>query len=142
MSNPAKEALDLMRSEPSVSNTLRFLLEFRATTRHFGNPDLMMMTHESELRVRITINPAQCGGYPCIRGMRIRVSDVMDLLGDGLTPTQILQEMPDLEALDILAAIHHATGDYVEFRKIRLRGITVEEIFAEARRIQEAEASR
>ncbi len=43
---------------------------------------------------------------------------------------------PDLETLDILAAMHYATGDYVECRKILLRGMTVEDIFTEARRRQ------
>lgn len=145
MSNPTQEALDLIRREPGVANTLRFLCQYSADMRRLrapGAPGMMMMIHESELRGRITINPAQCGGYPCIRAMPIRVSDVMDLFGDGLTPSQILQEMPDLEAWDILAAIYYATGDYVEYRKILLRGMTVEEIFAEARRRQQAEASR
>ena len=57
---------------------------------------------------RITINPEQCGGRPCIRGMRIRVVDVLDLLAAGLTPQQILEELPDLEMDDIKAAIHYA----------------------------------
>ena len=57
---------------------------------------------------RITINPEQCGGRPCIRGMRIRVSDVLDLLSSGLSPEEILEEMPDLEAEDISAAISYA----------------------------------
>jgi uncharacterized protein (DUF433 family) len=139
MSNPTLEALDLMRREPGVANTLRFLSQYSAYTRGRrvpGAPGIMMMIHESELRGRITINPLQCGGDPCIRGMRIRVSDVMDLLGDGLTPSEILQEMPDLEVWDILAAIHYATGNYVEYRKILLRGVTVEDVFEEARRRQ------
>lgn len=57
---------------------------------------------------RITINPEQCGGRPCIRGMRIRVSDVLDLLAAGLSTEQILEEMPDLEAEDIQAALQYA----------------------------------
>ncbi len=57
---------------------------------------------------RITINPEQCGGRPCIRGMRIRVSDVLDLLAAGLSTEQILEEMPDLEAKDIQAALQYA----------------------------------
>jgi len=39
---------------------------------------------------RITTNPAQCGGRPCIRGMRIRVVDILDLLAAGLTQEQVL----------------------------------------------------
>lgn len=54
---------------------------------------------------RITIDPEQCGGRPCIRGMRIRVIDVLDLLGNGLTPEQVLEELPDLEADDINACL-------------------------------------
>ncbi|MDZ4403292.1 DUF433 domain-containing protein [Prosthecobacter sp.] len=57
---------------------------------------------------RITVNPAQCGGRPCIRGMRIRVTDVLDLLANGLTAVEILDEMPDLEADDIKAAVSYA----------------------------------
>jgi uncharacterized protein (DUF433 family) len=57
---------------------------------------------------RITSNPRQCGGRPCIRGMRIRVSDVLDLLAAGLSMDQILQEMPDLEMEDIKAALAYA----------------------------------
>jgi len=57
---------------------------------------------------RITINSRQCGGRPCIRGMRIRVTDVLDLLAAGLSYEQILDEMPDLEREDITAAITYA----------------------------------
>ncbi|HEY6333237.1 MAG TPA: DUF433 domain-containing protein [Blastocatellia bacterium] len=54
---------------------------------------------------RITVNPEQCGGRPCIRGMRIRVVDVLDLYAAGLTAEQILDEMPDLEKEDLSAAL-------------------------------------
>jgi len=57
---------------------------------------------------RITINPEQCGGRPCIRGMRIRVIDVLDLFAAGLTSEEILEEMPDLEATDLQAALQYA----------------------------------
>ena len=50
-----------------------------------------------ELMDRITVNPEQCGGRPCIRGMRIRVIDVLDLFAAGLSAEEILKEMPDLE---------------------------------------------
>lgn len=59
---------------------------------------------------RITINPAQCGGRPCIRGMRIRVQDVLDLLAAGLSRDEILGEMPDIELADIDAALHYASA--------------------------------
>ena len=57
---------------------------------------------------RITINPQQCGGRPCIRGMRIRVADILDLYAAGLTGDQILTEMPDLETADLRAALAYA----------------------------------
>lgn len=58
---------------------------------------------------RITFNLDQCGGRPCIRGMRIRVTDVLDLLANGLSFEDILEEMPDLETKDIVACLQFAT---------------------------------
>ena len=58
---------------------------------------------------RITVNPKQCGGHPCIRGMRIRVTDVLDLLAADLTTEQILAEHPDLESEDIRACLRFAS---------------------------------
>ena len=58
---------------------------------------------------RITVNPKQCGGRPCIRGMRIRVTDVLDLLAHDLTREQILAEHPDLEPEDIRACLRFAS---------------------------------
>jgi uncharacterized protein (DUF433 family) len=63
----------------------------------------------SDLLERITINPEQCGGRPCIRGMRIRVTDVLDLFASGLNAEQILEEMPDLEPEDLQAALLYAS---------------------------------
>ncbi|WP_333251671.1 MULTISPECIES: DUF433 domain-containing protein [unclassified Microcoleus] len=57
---------------------------------------------------RITVNPRQCGGRPCIRGMRIRVIDILELLAAGLSFEQILEELPDLELEDIKAALLYA----------------------------------
>ena len=57
---------------------------------------------------RITLNPDQCGGRPRIRGMRIRVIDVLDLFASGLNAEQILDELPDLEMEDIKAALSYA----------------------------------
>ncbi|MBI4749957.1 MAG: DUF433 domain-containing protein [Acidobacteria bacterium] len=57
---------------------------------------------------RITFNPDQCGGRPCIRGMRIRVTDILDLFAAGLSAEQILEEMPDLEMADLQAALSYA----------------------------------
>lgn len=58
---------------------------------------------------RITFDSEQCGGRPCIRGMRIRVTDVLDLLASGLSAEQILEEMPDLEREDIQASLRYAS---------------------------------
>ncbi|MFL5537897.1 MAG: DUF433 domain-containing protein [Longimicrobiaceae bacterium] len=58
---------------------------------------------------RITVNPRQCGGRPCIRGMRIRVTDVLDLLAAGLSREQVLEELPDLEPADIDACLQFAS---------------------------------
>ncbi len=57
---------------------------------------------------RITTDPAQCGGRPCIRGMRIRAKDVLDLLAGGATPEEILRDYPDLEPDDIRACVSYA----------------------------------
>jgi uncharacterized protein (DUF433 family) len=56
---------------------------------------------------RITLNASVCGGRPCIRGMRIRVSDVLDLLANGLSPAEIVDELPDLELEDIYACLQY-----------------------------------
>ncbi|MBF0110442.1 MAG: DUF433 domain-containing protein [Magnetococcales bacterium] len=58
---------------------------------------------------RITITPGQCGGRPCIRGMRIRVTDVLDLMASGLAPAQIVDELPDLVEEDITACLKYAS---------------------------------
>lgn len=62
----------------------------------------------ADLLKRITINPNQCGGRPCIRGMRIRVIDVLELFASGLSAEEILTEMPDLEHEDLQAALVYA----------------------------------
>ncbi|MBL9158747.1 MAG: DUF433 domain-containing protein [Verrucomicrobiales bacterium] len=62
----------------------------------------------NDLLERITVDPGKCGGRPCIRGMRIRVSDVLDLFAAGLDAAEILDEMPDLEADDIKASLVYA----------------------------------
>jgi uncharacterized protein (DUF433 family) len=58
---------------------------------------------------RITVDPDQCGGRPCIRGMRIRVTDVLDLLANGLTAEQVIEELPDLQLEDIQASLRFAS---------------------------------
>lgn len=57
---------------------------------------------------RITYNPDQCGGRPCIRGLRIRVQDILNLLAAGANNDEILEDFPYLEAKDITAALEYA----------------------------------
>jgi uncharacterized protein (DUF433 family) len=67
------------------------------------------MTHVSpDLLSRITIEPGKCGGRPCIRGKRLRVSDVLELLGAGATIEEILGDYPFLEREDVLATLQYA----------------------------------
>lgn len=61
----------------------------------------------SELH-RITIRPEQCAGRPCIRGLRVRVKDILDLLASGASREEILADYPYLEAGDITAALEYA----------------------------------
>ena len=63
---------------------------------------------KAELLQRITIEPGMCGGRPCIRGKRLRVTDVLELLGSGASFDEILQDYPFLERDDILAALEYA----------------------------------
>ena len=63
-----------------------------------------------ELMERITVNPDQCGGRPCVRGMRIRVRDVLDLLAAGLSTDQWVEDLPDLEREDVAACLRFASS--------------------------------
>jgi len=60
---------------------------------------------------RITFNPDQCGGRPCIRGMRIRVKDILDLLAAEVGEAEILADYPDLEAEDIRVSLAYAAEE-------------------------------
>ena len=62
------------------------------------------MIQQNELLNRITVEAGKCGGRPCIRGTRMRVVDVLDLLANGATDSEILEDYPTLERDDILAA--------------------------------------
>lgn len=66
------------------------------------------MTHY--ISERITVNPEQCGGRPCIRGMRIRVVDVLELLAAGLSFDEVVEELPDLEMADLFAVLRFAAN--------------------------------
>jgi len=76
-----------------------------------SNPDPLpaFATAFSPAPSRITIDPRWCSGRPCIRGLRVRVSDVLDLLAAGLTRQEILDRLPELESADIEAALRFAS---------------------------------
>ena len=57
---------------------------------------------------RITFNPDQCGGRPCIRGMRMRVKDILEMFAGGADETEILESYPYLEREDVQAALEYA----------------------------------
>jgi uncharacterized protein (DUF433 family) len=85
-------------------------MQNRPASRAYHAARKRPITKEMNWRERITVNPDQCGGRPCIRGMRIRVIDVLDLLADGLNRGQILKEMPDLVSEDVEAAVRYASS--------------------------------
>lgn len=57
---------------------------------------------------RVTFDAALCGGHPCLRGLRIRVRDVLDLLASGASGEEILDDYPALEPGDIVASLEYA----------------------------------
>jgi uncharacterized protein (DUF433 family) len=60
--------------------------------------------------VRITVNPDQMGGLPCLRGLRIPVAAVIDMVAAGMTHAEILAAYPDLEEEDIFEALRYAAA--------------------------------
>lgn len=64
-----------------------------------------LMNQLPNLLTRITQTPGQCGGRPCIRGMRIRVSDILEMLAENVSVKEILEDFPDLELEDIQACL-------------------------------------
>lgn len=87
-----------------------------ASTLHASVPHIaalaigwfLAFTAAMELLDRITIEAGKCGGKPCVRGYRIRVRDVLELLAQGASADEILQDYPFLEADDIRACLHYA----------------------------------
>lgn len=61
-----------------------------------------------DLLERITVEPGKCGGRPCLRGYRLRVSDVLELIAAGASNQEILEDYPFLEPEDIVAALTYA----------------------------------
>ena len=68
---------------------------------------------------RISVDPTQMGGVPCIRGLRIPVASVVGMVADGMTTPEILTAFPDLKAEDIAEALHYA-ADAVRERELPL----------------------
>ncbi len=68
---------------------------------------------------RITIDPHQMGGVPCIRGLRIPVAAIVGMVADGMTEAEILRDYPDLEAADIHEALRFA-AEAVQERELPL----------------------
>jgi uncharacterized protein (DUF433 family) len=66
------------------------------------------MNDKADLLKRITVEPDKCGGRPCIRGTRMRVVDILQLLSSGADYTEILRDYPSLEREDILASLEYA----------------------------------
>lgn len=84
----------------------RWVRETRGKTGYQDCGKLSIMS----LLDRITVNPNQCGGRPCIRGLWIRVKDVLDLLAEGTIEAEILADYPYLEAEDLRAALAFAAA--------------------------------
>lgn len=63
---------------------------------------------------RITVNPNQMGGVPCLRGLRIPVATVVDMVADGMGFSEILQAYPDLQKEDIAEALRYAAEAVLE----------------------------
>ncbi|WP_204150720.1 DUF433 domain-containing protein [Leptolyngbya sp. CCY15150] len=75
------------------------------------------MVDKGSLLERITQTPGKCGGRPCIRGMRIRVSDILETLADNVSAAEILADFPDLEPEDIQACLLFAAMR-IDFPKV------------------------
>jgi len=85
--------------QPALRLPLNWTLRIVKTTGYFMNLERLN---------RITVEAGKCGGRPCIRGQRIRVTDVLELLGAGASFEEILKDYPFLEREDILAALDYA----------------------------------
>ena len=69
---------------------------------------------------RITVNPRQMGGVPCIRGLRIPVATVIGMIASGMTPAEVVEELPTLDLEDVAAALRFS-ADSVADRQIPLQ---------------------
>ena len=84
-------------------------MEIPPHARHTeGGPAVALATHSMSVIDRITMSPDVCGGRPCVRGLRVPVKDVLDILATGATRDEILADYPYLEAEDIVAVLEFA----------------------------------
>lgn len=72
---------------------------------------------------RITTDPEQMGGVPCVRGLRIPVATVVHMVADGMTTDEIIDAYPDLQPEDVEQALHYA-AESVRQRKLPLRAVS------------------
>src|SRR5438046_10722417 len=77
----------------------RAAVDFSLTPRHYRTMKLLE---------RITVEANKCGGRPCIRGLRIRVTDILGMLAEGVSHEEILRDFPYLQPDDIKAALAYA----------------------------------
>jgi len=104
---PGNPAFFRYQREVCLRSSVVRLLDDRRFTDHAGGTyDETMATTPSQSR--ITVEPGKCGGRPCIRHMRIRVKDVLEMLASGASEDQILADYPDLEREDIRACLEYA----------------------------------
>src|SRR5262245_62065324 len=93
-------------SSDNIRSTER---QFTSVIRLTENPtELRLKAVVMKLLERITIEPGKCGGRPCIRGMRIRVTDILGMLAEGVSHEEILKDFPYLEPDDIKAVLAYA----------------------------------
>ncbi len=93
-------------TRPEIAKSGHAELRNAAVASNANNCYYELMSQD--LLARITIRPEQCHGRPCIRGMRIRVVDVLGMLASGASETEILEDFPDLEPEDIRACLAYA----------------------------------
>lgn len=83
----------------------RILYNYSVRWRQIKQLSDTLMNSTTGLLTRITQTPGQCGGRPCIRGMRIRVTDILEMLAENVSVAEILEDFPDLELADIQACL-------------------------------------
>ncbi|HTQ12933.1 MAG TPA: DUF433 domain-containing protein [Rhizomicrobium sp.] len=106
----AGEEIVIARGDKPVVKLTQVATADAAGPRGFAEDAAPYEDMTAPQRARITFDPAVCGGRPCIRGMRIRVSDVVGMLSAGMSKKQILADYPYLERDDIDAALAYAAS--------------------------------